>query len=913
MTSNGSQKMATISENGARQIVDQMIKLGLFHAGHHDATSLDDRFNDDGVETYRKLQKDPPPSFSVDLKCQIIPTTIDGNSNSDIGDDRRYYTQDGLIRAIVDKLHSVGNGRFSRERLSELLDVDAKYLKSEDSPLLQMLPSSVQVLGSDLVSDSYWVQLEATIQQRLQEKGGRLNLLDLASEFSLPMDVILNLVCVNLTNTSLIEGSKVLVNDTYMQEFKMKAIKLFQSLEEPTLISIICQDNSWDQALIIEWLTEEGDRIAGEIHVDPTSTATAMYLPDAYTEKRNKEILDFVAVNGYISADRASRHHGGMSFSQIKSLVEGYYPNVIQIGDDVLVLETIPQTVQSAIQEYAVAGAATTSFVDLQDYLPSELVRPDIVTPLLDQIGFCSPEEGVVVLVEDQALIVSQDVVKEINSKVMPDIVQEFAKTRAEEIFKNIATTESVAEDDEDEDETPLTSHGRKKGKSKSTRKSKRAQVKTTANDHHQLQKPIGVVPLLKVAGAVLKEYSTIFMNETVEDDLLNQAEFINWDDEENSEIVLVEFCKLALYTPDFRSKCDVAVRAELQRLHSAKQSKATVVSRKDAATKIRSAEQGFEEAFVSLCYLIQTHAKFINLASSSDVFDETWLQVLRQEFLQGWCAEFTSRLTQYCMFQNDQDDTVFTFQHPDDLSLKTTNTDEDEDGDPNSASSTTGLPGFCAVVDPSVRQRQKRSYLSCPPPREPLPVLRESLSGNLGVVLARQWILCGGECYRGGVHPQSEDQNDDGGDGTKPTMYTRPGNIDGFLSHIEENCLSLVGIPFKKLDKKSEKQFLFRRRQSLTQTLQVTSDPETVFDLTIMILFQQVKQVTVSGSLLRGPILEMLLQERKISAPVAAVLKTMKQKIQQGEPIDENLFVAVKDCGLCRDISKHEITGLPS
>jgi hypothetical protein len=105
----------------------------------------------------------------------------------------------------------------------------------------------------------------------------------------------------------------------------------------------------------------------------------------------------------------------------------------------------------------------------------------------------------------------------------------------------------------------------------------------------------------------------------------------------------------------------------------------------------------------------------------------------------------------------------------------------------------------------------------------------------------------------------------------------------------------------------------LFARRQNLTQLLQTETDPQTVLELTIMILFQQVKQIVVAGSLLRGTILMMLMDERKISEPVASALKTLNEAIvNQGDTamINDDIVAAVKECGLCRDITKHLVQG---
>jgi hypothetical protein len=110
-----------------------------------------------------------------------------------------------------------------------------------------------------------------------------------------------------------------------------------------------------------------------------------------------------------------------------------------------------------------------------------------------------------------------------------------------------------------------------------------------------------------------------------------------------------------------------------------------------------------------------------------------------------------------------------------------------------------------------------------------------------------------------------------------------------------------MCGLPFKKLDKKSEKSFLFDRRRRLVQLLQETTVPQKVLELTIMILFQLSKNLVVTGSLLRGPILQLLSQERKISEDVADSLRELAESIERRDDVDEALVERVKDCGLGR------------
>jgi len=72
--------------------------------------------------------------------------------------------------------------------------------------------------------------------------------------------------------------------------------------------------------------------------------------------------------------------------------------------------------------------------------------------------------------------------------------------------------------------------------------------------------------------------------------------------------------------------------------------------------------------------------------------------------------------------------------------------------------------------------------------------------------------------------------------------------------------------------------------------------------------ILQQVKHLIVHGKHLRGAILDSLVQERKISDGVAAVLKGLKTKVEKGLPVAEDYLKTVRDCGLCKDIGKHDV-----
>lgn len=73
---------------------------------------------------------------------------------------------------------------------------------------------------------------------------------------------------------------------------------------------------------------------------------------------------------------------------------------------------------------------------------------------------------------------------------------------------------------------------------------------------------------------------------------------------------------------------------------------------------------------------------------------------------------------------------------------------------------------------------------------------------------------------------------------------------VDSFVPIIETSFHSstICGLPFRKLDKKSEKQVMFSRRQELTKALEQAVEGKLVLDLTVMLLFQQVSSIHVKA-----------------------------------------------------------------
>ena len=131
---------------------------------------------------------------------------------------------------------------------------------------------------------------------------------------------------------------------------------------------------------------------------------------------------------------------------------------------------------------------------------------------------------------------------------------------------------------------------------------------------------------------------------------------------------------------------------------------------------------------------------------------------------------------------------------------------------------------------------------------------------------------------------------------------------------HTHTQCSTICGLPFRNLDKKSEKLAMFSRRQQLSQALECATNGRDVLDLSVVLLFQQVRGIAVGGNGLMGPVMDLLLGEKKFPSSMVEPLSELRdclsgstpEKVRDDLDIDENVISAVRACGMCRDTSKY-------
>lgn len=793
----------------------------------------------------------------------------------------------------------------------------------------------------------------------LQEEG-KLLVADIARDvMKLPLETTLSILHERLLPTTTKiqlrtnqHGAKVLVTTSYLDQMKSNVKDAIVALKQPIQIQQFACDKNWEPDWVYEFLLEfKSSDLPGELHGNDS------YVPTCYIEKQKKEVVNYYTSNGYLTSEQS--HSFGVLMSQMICYVKnacGSQACLVLNNDSVVVHpDILVSSLEAAIQE----AVSTNSWIDLQPHIPQELlssphvddvrtliidhVLPNLV--IVDDIDDVVGEEtkkkkkddgddggrgssssatattvsvGAVSLDSENAIFMSRSMIEEISKTHLPPLIDSFAKIKAKELDNSGAASAAAGSTTGISTSNKRPSATAKFLSTKDKRKAKKAAKSKQLGQKAQQQQVDGggdhdyvpIVPLNEVVEAVVAAYPELSE--------LNVHESSN----ENGG-VFHSLCRQAFYTDDFRTRCDTAVHEELKRLEKERAEKVKLVSSankkgsSESAVVVKNVQVSFEDpnCFAASCYLIQGMAAFLEYAaaattaSSSDkgdddngndakkedkeeeedakFFQEDVLAELQRDFSIGCCADFTRRITQYSLYKNNDDDTVFLFE-------KKTATEDDDDKEFDM------LPHYCLPVSIATR-RYPPIFLSChqddgvddggdgdgdsnEKKKGPLPMLRDMLPVTVGTALARQWILLGGECYEGGY---------------------KPGDLDGFLKHAEENALTICGLPFKKLDKKAKKQFLNSRRQLLLQMLEEETNPGAVLDLCVMLLFQLVKNHVVFGSYLRGPILRLLATERKISTEVSAELLSMAERLESGSEIDPEHVRRVKDCALGKSSNK--------
>ena len=367
------------------------------------------------------------------------------------------------------------------------------------------------------------------------------------------------------------------------------------------------------------------------------------------------------------------------------------------------------------------------------------------------------------------------------------------------------------------------------------------------------------LLPLSDVATAVGERYSELLDLQSAHDhEQKHDAErSLLWtveDDRTNNDGPLVKFCRRALFSNDLQRRCTRALALEVDQLKSAQRG-ASTSARLEGAAKIHTMRESFESSFRTLCHLLQIFSKSLDVlggrAQQSNENGNTSLVVdeMKNELLVG-CGSCLARLvTEHCFFEHEIE-TGLVFESCGNKSEESCHV------------ATLSFP--CIALKGGFRR------------------LRSAVPGSTGINLEQMWNLCS----------DSDDHTNDVGAGQK---------LDAFISHLKESCLTLVGIPFSVLDKKSERKVLAARRQGLLERLEVAQEKEEVRMCSVVLIYYQVKNLSIAGvDTINLVMTRFFEQDKKIPLKVTKALQILKS--EDGIEISEVLIAGVKKFGLAKN-----------
>lgn len=315
----------------------------------------------------------------------------------------------------------------------------------------------------------------------------------------------------------------------------------------------------------------------------------------------------------------------------------------------------------------------------------------------------------------------------------------------------------------------------------------------------------------------------------------------------------LVELCRI-VFSEELQRICIQAVKAEMYRINSTLHG-VSVSTRTEAASTIQHVEESFESSFRSLCHLLQLFVKSINAIHSRNVSNIN-VNEMYNELLKGCGSCLAKIITEHYMFKNEVNDNDLSFH-----------TEENKD-DQNCSIAALKFPTYSLQCCQNGETRCPFGYL-----RSLFPV-------SDGSNISRIWSLCTGKS----AEDDNNDENSQDLDASK--------RLELFISHLSDNSLALIGLPFSVLDKKTEKKILLARREGLMTRLDLCTDKEEVVMCATALLYQQIKSIFISGkSTITSVLQDLFPNDKKIPEEVTKALQTLRDS----EHEDQELIGQVK------------------
>mmetsp|Transcript_7882 Transcript_7882/g.16124 ORF Transcript_7882/g.16124 Transcript_7882/m.16124 type:complete len:800 (+) Transcript_7882:123-2522(+) len=565
-----------------------------------------------------------------------------------------------------------------------------------------------------------------------------------------------------------------------------------------------------------------------------SSSNNAVYTPNLFTHFQRNVIDSFFRTNGYITETKCVG--AGLSRNRMECFVRESFPNAVLLSHSIIDSEVICQPLEVVIQ----TAILNDGYADLRSLIPLDVasnnddVEQVINVCLVDSLKLQQDTATFHAFVKGTTLI---------NTDIALFFSHEMSKKSVKMLDAEIErySKQRAKEIIENKNGTGAVAGGKKGKPAVPT-------LESTAAD---------VISLRDVANCIGNNYPNLFQSQQEYEEGSSCEASMSWNSDEvgRCDGPLIEFCR-TVYS-DVERKCTRAVRAEVASLNSTRHG-VSVSDRAVGAAKQMDVQEEFETSFKDLCQLLQILAKTIENFSTRGLFTSAEISSMKRELLSGTGCCLARLLTEYCLYRNNVEGArALTFSH------------QDHNSTPAYLSAL-DFPSFSLQYNPAEGGKQKN----------PLQHLRESLPGSSGLNLVRMWNIC-------------SDGNDDD-DGTKDADEL----LDQFISHLEDSCLTLVGIPFSVLDKKAEKKLLTSRRQGLIDCLEKSSQQDEILRTCVILIYQQTKSFMISGKTMTALVMNLFEQEKKIPTRVTEVLMDLKRD----NDVSPELLHLVKQFGTAKN-----------
>ena len=503
-----------------------------------------------------------------------------------------------------------------------------------------------------------------------------------------------------------------------------------------------------------------------------------------------------------------------------------------------------------------------------------EIINEYLVTFLREQKDLTVHNafvEGLTIINSDIALFFTCEMIQS-SKKMLVSLIEEYSKQRAYYIVEKQNAKASVTTGD------------------------KKAKYRMDGIKDDTTSDSTDILPLRDVIKCIAEHFPELFeiqlQYEHSRGHIISSSDSryeLTWETDQSNSIgmdgPLIEFCRNALFSDELQCMCTHAIKAEVSRLHSTRHG-VSVSTNTEGAAKIQNMEEAFESSFRDMCSLLQVLSKSLETigeraqrytaVAKSEEGQNTDIDMMlgrmKQELLQGCGSCLAMHITKYCLFKNvvdmqgegynlgfDSEPAVVP-----EIGLDTSN--------------------FCHPINvavlsfPCISLRYKPD--ACGKSPNPLMFLKSLLPGSVGLGLSRMWDLCS--------VTDKNYENDGPGSGLDGQK------LDQFLRHLEESCLTLIGIPFSKLDKKTEKKVMAARREGILRILENSQAKEEILTSAIVLIYQLVKNVAIAGSTTINLVLNLFECEKKIPSLVTDTLL----KLRTEENVSSNMLDQVKQFG---------------